>query len=272
MPQAGVVEGSSQYLAELRTTVNKLYPPPSTILKDVPGYLDSNDKYSDYIINVVYDRYALKGHAYSILFFIGPPPGDLRAFRTSKNFVGMIFTFSSPTENADGSPKCGNCAAQSEAKVLSKAQIPLTIPLVAKVTEFQGAHFEGGAGAPDVPQLPLIPGIEELKPKAVEQLLRDETEGLSWEFVALGGDVVDKAEFPNTRIAVLHGKGSLPAQTDPEAESCKAFRGYKVLKKAVSNQPLGVGYRGNQWFGLGHPDSGPDMIVDDNNVDDDDDE
>lgn len=252
VPQAGVVEGSPQYLTELRTTVNELYPPPSTFLKQVPGYLDSNDKYSDYIINVVYDRYALKGLAYSILFFIGAPPKDLHAFRASKNFVGMVFTFSSPTENADGTPKCGNCVAQSEAKVLSKAQIPLTIPLVAKVAESQRADFGDGAGAPDVPQAP-IPGVEDLKPEVVEALLRDEAEGLSWVFVALGGDQVDKAQFPDTQVAVLHGQGCRTAELDATATSGKAFRGYKVLKNAVSNQPLG----------LGHPDSGPDMIVDD---------
>ena len=106
-----------------------------------------------------------------------------------------------------------------------------------------------------MPQLP-IPGIglgEELKPSLVEALLRDETEGLSWEFVALGGDRVDKTEFPNTQVAVLHGEGSFAAQNDPRAASGKAFGGYKVLRGAVSNQ----------FLGLGHPDSGPDMIVDD---------
>ena len=209
VPQAGVIEGSPQYLADLRTTVNDLYPPPRNFLTNVSGYLDSNDKYSDYIINVVYDRYALKGLAYSILFFVGAPPDDLRAFRASKNFVGMVFKFSSPTEYADGTPKCGNYAAQSKAKVLSKAQIPLTIPLVTKAAEIHRAHFDAGAGAPDVPQLPIPAFPGELKPKFVEQLLRDETEGLSWEFVALGGTVVGKAEFPNTQVAVLHGEGNI---------------------------------------------------------------
>lgn len=252
VPQAGVTEGSPQYFADLRTTVNELYPPPSTILKSVPGYLDSNDKYSDYIINVVYDRYALNGLAYGILFFIGPPPNDLRGFSTSKNFVGMVFTFSSPTENADGTPKCGNCAVQSKAKVLSKAQIPQTISLVAKVTGYQRAHYGDGTGAPDVPQLP-IPAVGALAPENVEALLKDHTHGLSWEFVALGEDRVDKAGFPNTQIAVLHGEGNHTAQTDPRAASGKAFRRYKVLKGAVSDRRLG----------LGHPESGPDLIVDD---------
>ena len=214
--------------------------------------MDSEGKYSDYIINVVYDRYALKGLAYSILFFIGAPPDDLRNFRTSENFVGLVSTFSSPTENADGTPKCGNCAAQSKAKVLSKAQIPLTIPLVSKISGWQKSSAGGYAGAPGLPQLPL-PVVGDLKPHHVEALLRDEAEGLSWQFVALGGDLVDRSEFPNTQIAVLHGEGSHRAQNDPEAASGKAFGSYKVLREAVNNQPLG----------LGHPDSGPDKIVDD---------
>ena len=52
---------------------------------------------------------------------------------------------------------------------------------------------------------------------------------------------------------MLHGEGNRTAQIDPMAASGKAFRGYKVLKEAVSNQ----------YLGLGHPDSGPDLIVDD---------
>ena len=104
-----------------------------------------------------------------------------------------------------------------------------------------------------MPLLP-IPGFKGgHEPKLIEQLPWDETEGLSWDFVALDETVVDKTEFSNTQVAVLHGEGNRTAQIDPMAASGKAFRGYKVLKDAVSNQ----------YLGLGHPDSGPDLIVDD---------
>ena len=93
VPLSGLQEGSEQYYQELRTRINTLYPDTSSILKEVLSY---QDQFNDYIINVVYDRYALDGLAYSILFFISKPPKALSSYRQSRNFIGEIYTFSSP--------------------------------------------------------------------------------------------------------------------------------------------------------------------------------
>lgn len=249
MPRSGVLEDSPQYLADLREHIDSLYRPTGTLVSGVKGYTSSKGEFVDYIINVVYDRYALGGLAYSILFFLGEPPEDLSMYRQSKNFVGQIFTFTSPVENADGSPACGNCAQQSEAKVLSKAQIQLTLPLVRKATELGKAPGREG----EFPQLPINGQLVDITPDKVEQILRDRVEGLTFKFVTLGGEPVkDCSQFPNTEVAVLYGQGRGMTQTGAEGEG-PAFRSYKVLKDAVSNQVLG----------LGHPETKLDLIKDD---------
>ena len=120
-------------LIELRGYVNEIYRSASSIVRKSPDCtLPGTDDFHDYIINVVYDCYALGGLAYSILFFIGKPPENLSTYRQSDNFLGAVYTFSNPVNNADGSVACENCAQQSSAKVLSKAQIPITLPLLSK--------------------------------------------------------------------------------------------------------------------------------------------
>lgn len=233
MPQPEAInpDGSinkPRYLADLTAHINTLYPSTSQIVKGTLGHTLAEGKFHDYIINVVYDRYALKGRAYSILFFIGEPPKALSTYAQHDNYVGMVYTFSAPVENAHGSTTCANCAQQQADKVLSKAQIPITLPLLAKSQPVP----RGGS-----PQLPIPGGVGPgaLEPDPVAEVLRQE---LHWEFVELGGKRRDAADFPNTEIAVMHGTGYHAAERHEMAR----YSGYKKLQRATENKPLGAGH------------------------------
>ncbi|OCL09390.1 Di-copper centre-containing protein [Glonium stellatum] len=219
-----------RYAQDLRTYINTIYPSTSQIVKETPGYTLDGGKFNDYVINVIYDRYALKGRAYAILFFLGDPPQALSTYRQSDNFIGQVYTFSAPTE-VGGAIACGNCAKQKSSKVLSKAHIPITLHLLAKARP--QSQLGGGAA-----QAPLgIPGLGlgALDPEPVEEILQQQ---LKWVFVEIGGRRHDPADFPDTEIAVLHGQGQHAATLD----HLPTYAGYKKLERATRDKMTGSGH------------------------------
>ena len=242
VPKPGTSEDSPQYLADLRKHINDLYPGTSaTIQLDAPGYtLPEKNSFNDYIINVVYDRYALGGTAYSILFFLGKPPKDLSSYNRSERFVGLVSTFSTPIETADGSAACENCARQRSKNVLSKAHIPLTLPPIYSAAPLQ-KHFEGQNPGQAHRDLQLV---GPLFPDTVEAVLSDPVDGLTWEFVILGGDRVERAKFPKTVISVVHGEASHGSgkRFKEEEGILPRYGGYRIFEKATVHQELGWGY------------------------------
>jgi tyrosinase len=113
--------------AELKRRLNQLY---STTRGDMLGAPKLGGDENDYIINVVYDRYALQGRPYTIHFFLGAPSGDLAPLSQHLNHIGSIYTFSNAAELRAAS-HCPNCIAQRTSGVLSKAQIHITSVLLA---------------------------------------------------------------------------------------------------------------------------------------------
>ncbi len=90
---------------------------------------------NDFLINVIYNRYALNGRGYVIHFFIGEEP-DIPAspseYKWSPNHVGSIHTFSASywTRGNTNGFKCDNCNKQQNNHQLSKGQIPVTLQLL----------------------------------------------------------------------------------------------------------------------------------------------
>ena len=237
VPQGGPVANETKYFEDVRARIKRLYPGTSDRIKDTAGYTSHDNKFHDYIINVTYDRYALNGRAYAILFFIGELPEDLSQYRGSDSFVGAVYTFSSPVETDDGSVACANCAEQMSEKELSKAQIAITLPLLA----IAGQGREGGPseGAPEgaVPGV----GLGALDPETTEPFLRV---GLQWKFVEIGGIEQEPINFPDTVVKVMHGTGSHAS----EGDHLPRYQGYKQITGATSNKFLGAGHddtRGN---------------------------
>ena len=98
-------------------------------------------------------------------------------------------------------------------RFLSKARIPITLPLLSKAAPLQPT----GGGRRSVS--------------------RDPGRSVGWHFMALGGGHVDRSMFPSTEVAALHGIGTHAT----EAHQPLIYQKYKVLKDATDHQRQGLG-------------------------------
>lgn len=211
----------------LKPRIHELYPTSAKAVEALPEFnrLDTDNKiFNDYIINVVYDRYALKGRAYSILFYLGKPTQPFCNSKADPNFIGQIYTFSKPYIQK-GKVTCANCQKQSEVNKLSRAQIPLTLQLLRLASPIRDNKLG----------LPVSPTLGYLPPKDVEEVLQH---GLEWYFIEVGGILRDYKNFPDTtQVTVLQGEGRHPT----DGKVLPSFGNYKILKEATKERPLGFG-------------------------------
>ncbi|PKY00109.1 Di-copper centre-containing protein [Aspergillus campestris IBT 28561] len=106
---------------EILEDIDKLYGLPTRDLFDkLP---DVNGHQDDYVITVVYDKYALNGAAYKINLFLDGQH-DFKG-PESEGFVASVYNFSA---DLDSGP-CGNCHRQKEENVRCIAQVPVTAPM-----------------------------------------------------------------------------------------------------------------------------------------------
>ncbi|KAE8356243.1 common central domain of tyrosinase-domain-containing protein [Aspergillus coremiiformis] len=77
----------------------------------------------DFVITVIYDKYALNGAPYKINLFLGATNN----FRgpDSEGFVASVYNFSGSLESG----ACGNCQQQKKEGVMAIAQVPATVPV-----------------------------------------------------------------------------------------------------------------------------------------------
>ena len=218
-------EPTPEYQSHLRAYIATLYPPTSSVLADLPGLNNEDqDTFNDYIINVVYDRLALNGTAYSIMFYLGERQQPFSASQADPNFIGSVYTFSRPFEQNDGSVTCANCKQQKESKVLSKAQVPLTLPIIRRLSNIESGHY----GLP-------VP-VGRLEPDKITTILN---RALKSYFVRIGGEEIDPARFADsTQITVLKGVGRHPQ----EGHAFPWYGKYKRLQAATERMPLGLGH------------------------------
>ncbi|EXL58350.1 hypothetical protein FOCG_01893 [Fusarium oxysporum f. sp. radicis-lycopersici 26381] len=193
-----------------------------TIRNNIPDGLrpsqHQNGLWKDYIINVVYDRYALDGLSYTIQFFIGGPPGEDTTNFEKHNYVGHVYSFGGRHSTSEGS--CKNCKRQAEAQVLSCAQVTLTIHLLHRIRDYVPDHsFEG-----------------------VEEYLR---RYLRWRVVKYGGEVVSeegfKRKFSKLQISVLRGTGRIKPGNAQSAGSVSSLHSECVpLPEVTYRKPGGL--------------------------------
>jgi tyrosinase len=180
----------------LQAYIQKTYPTTQHLLCDIkkapiikipdglrpkPG---SNSWY-DYIINIKYDRYALKGTAYTIKFYLGGPKGENFTHYEPQNYVGSVYTFGGGSRETDS---CSNCKKQADESILSCAQVPLTIQLL---------HH-------------TIDGLTDHPLETFDQVERYLELHLRWKVYGFGGIEVAKKDYEQlskTEITVLRGIG-----------------------------------------------------------------
>ncbi|KAF7341393.1 Di-copper centre-containing protein [Mycena venus] len=100
-----------EYRINILAEVRKLYAPPSKILA-APA---------DYIVNVVYERFALGGVPFTVEVLL------------NDKLVGSVYNFSSTPEALGAIDGCENCLRQQQSKILSSGQITLTGALLASL-------------------------------------------------------------------------------------------------------------------------------------------
>lgn len=236
------------FKAALQDHINLTYPGTGNMMtslfsrsisEDLPcsgdalSCLPATIGWSDYAINVVYDRYALQGTSYTIEFYLGRRPSTSASSQKDSDLVGKVYTFSGGERSAS-TAACGNCKKQTEMGVLSCAQVPLTIPLYQHVIE----QYPGFA-------------VEGISDTAVEQYLKDH---LHWRFVQIGGSIVGPERFPKTRIKVLRGFGKFRIMDSNDhgrnvspsdggslsGDSMATYGGYTPLPAVTDGKPWGL--------------------------------
>ncbi|KAH8432716.1 tyrosinase [Aspergillus melleus] len=120
--------GTKKKPADRETIINRVCELYGDHVRDLYARIpDSNNKTDDekerddYVITVVYNKYALCGAPYTINVFLGEVSAGSYSGPGSQGFVGSIYNFSGSLEN------CPNCKKQAEEGVKHIAQVPATI-------------------------------------------------------------------------------------------------------------------------------------------------
>ncbi|KAF3025861.1 hypothetical protein E8E14_014793 [Neopestalotiopsis sp. 37M] len=217
-----------EYAKQIRASLMKLYQSTASIAMDnieFPGFArtDDNKTFNDYVINVIYDRYALEGMSYVINFYLGEAAGIDPASANRQNLCGKVYTFSNDPR------RCTSCAGNNSAGKLSVAQIILTSTLTQRFKRdimhmLRRQQPRGVEGT-----------MMELGPEAVEDYLK---KNLRWEYIDATGQVRPHTDFPRTKIVALQGQGNVPTGRSGEMGS---YDGYKPMIGATSGKAGGVG-------------------------------
>ncbi|KAJ5589654.1 Di-copper centre-containing protein [Penicillium hordei] len=101
--------------------IAELYGNPTKNLFD--GLPKNDGDRDDFVITVVYDKYALNGASYKINLFLNIT--DNFGGPESEGFVASIYNFSGSLDSS----ACGNCQQQKAEGVKCIAQVPATVPM-----------------------------------------------------------------------------------------------------------------------------------------------
>ncbi|KAK4456428.1 hypothetical protein QBC42DRAFT_238563 [Cladorrhinum samala] len=175
-------------LSDLQLTMTNLMPK-----EDIIGF-------DDYVVDIIYNRFALGGLPYTINIFVGKVPDQLPyAFNDPEgSLVGQVYTFSSPADQlgTDAEAGCINCRSQEAAQVLSSGTVVLTNALITRwKNQLKHTPRQKMSGsAPDV--------LASMRPEDVIPFLQA---NLRWRVTSVNG-VVPREELNELRVSVAMGK------------------------------------------------------------------
>ncbi|KAI1373531.1 common central domain of tyrosinase-domain-containing protein [Hypoxylon crocopeplum] len=237
-PKSGAINqdgtlNEEQYKEDLSAYIHDTYSSTQKYVRQVFGdnriengkfFGDNNAKakhWNDYLINVIYDRYALNGRSYVIQFWLG---GDAdkpdSSFRDRENMIGQVYAFGGlAPSSATSTSGCANCGSQRDNKVQSRAQVPLTIPIIAQALSSSYSN--------------------------IRSTLHDDVElylekHLHWKFVQIGGVERSANEFPDTKISVWHGTGRHQPITRAGQELLPVYSSYTPMYSPTEGKHCGL--------------------------------
>lgn len=186
--------------------------------------------FDDYVVDVIYNRFALGGLPYTIHIFVGKVPDQLPyTFDDPEgSLVGQVYTFSSPADQlgTDAEVGCINCRSQEAAEVLSSGTVVLTNALITRWKN-QLKHTPRHRmpdSAPDV--------LASMKPEDVIPFLKT---NLRWRVTSVNG-VVPREELKELRVSVAAGKADHYAdRTKPSR-----FYDYQGAYEVTEGRPQGA--------------------------------
>ncbi|KAL6912417.1 hypothetical protein FSST1_010177 [Fusarium sambucinum] len=151
---------------------------------------------NDYVINVIYNRFALNGISYSIHFFIGKEsdiPKSPADYKLSLDYVGGIHTFSSNywTRGNKNGVNCENCQKQQKIHQLSKGQLPVTLQLLQRALKTDERWS----------------AISHLGKDHIVDYMKKH---LHWRAVAVPNQLLDTADLPDLKVFFKAGKAEHP--------------------------------------------------------------
>ncbi|PVH87416.1 putative tyrosinase [Cadophora sp. DSE1049] len=175
---------------------------------------------NDYIVNVLYDRFALDGYPYIIRIFLGDvPEGPSFYFEDTPTQVGCVYNFSAPAEfRGDGPEGCANCHRQKQDHELSTGQVILTDYLVEHITK-------------NIQERGLT--LQSLSREDVVEYLR---KNLHWRISDIDDNVILKENMPSLKISVAMGRAThFLAAAVPSR-----YGDYEVLWEITENRLAGA--------------------------------
>ncbi|KAI1812818.1 common central domain of tyrosinase-domain-containing protein [Poronia punctata] len=211
------------YINDVEDQIRNLYSPENASdVGKAQGFTSLGfEKWTkDIIVNITYDRFAFGGVPFTIYLFVGDPStlgDDDSPLHAKAQLVGYVYTFSNPALPQQNQRGCQACQRKLNEGSKSRAQVPITGALVARLAS---GH----------PQLPTgIPPLANLESHSVENYLE---KNLHWKVVSHGGHELDIPEDnPFIHVSVYHRE----ARFDDVTNAAQ----YQHLPTATGSKPGG---------------------------------
>ncbi|RFN51310.1 di-copper centre-containing protein [Fusarium flagelliforme] len=183
----------------------------------------------DYVVDIVYDKFALNGRGYRIDIFIGKvPPHAPYNFQEVDSLVGQVVNFSSEVPAAD-IRGCDNCRKQQAEKVQSTGRVILTNALITRFKN-QLAHTPSRENG-----VAVLAGMD---PDNVIPFLRD---NLHWRVTSMGKDINIASQLPSLKVSLGVGKADFYA----DRTKMSRFYDYKDAHIVTEGHPGGATHEDN---------------------------
>ncbi|MCJ1468770.1 hypothetical protein MMC07_007400 [Pseudocyphellaria aurata] len=198
-----------RYIKAVKRHINKLYGSTRRLVL-MPPLSKIEALENDYIVNVVYERFALKGLPFTVHIFIGFTEKGEAYFRNAPSTrVGSVYNFSAPSRT--GKRSCANCERQEKSGAKSTGQVPITHALLRHIIDDSKP-------------------LDSLHRPQVERYL---TANLHWSITTIGGRNVPLDSMPSLRVSVA--VGTAVHHEDPDTLS--QYSDYEPLDFSPSGQP-----------------------------------